>query len=45
MNLIALNKPFGTICQFSAHETRPSLGDWVKTLKTAREEAIAALKS
>ncbi|MEK7912071.1 pseudouridine synthase [Burkholderia contaminans] len=31
MNLIALNKPFGTICQFSAHETRPSLGDWVKT--------------
>jgi len=31
MTLIALNKPFGTICQFSAHETRPSLGDWVKT--------------
>ncbi|MDR5736493.1 MULTISPECIES: pseudouridine synthase [unclassified Caballeronia] len=31
MPLIALNKPFGTICQFSAHETRPSLGDWVKT--------------
>lgn len=30
MPLIALNKPFGTICQFSAHETRPSLGDWVK---------------
>ncbi|MBS6361124.1 pseudouridine synthase [Burkholderia sp.] len=30
MTLIALNKPFGTICQFSAHETRPSLGDWVK---------------
>ena len=29
MRLIALNKPFGTICQFSAHETRPSLGDWV----------------
>ena len=31
MTLIALNKPFGTICQFSAHESRPSLGDWVKT--------------
>jgi 23S rRNA pseudouridine2457 synthase len=31
MPLIALNKPFGTICQFSAHETRPSLGDWVMT--------------
>lgn len=31
MTLLALNKPFGTICQFSAHETRPSLGDWVKT--------------
>ena len=31
MSLIALNKPFGTICQFSAHETRASLGDWVKT--------------
>ncbi len=31
MPLIALNKPFGTICQFSAHETRASLGDWVKT--------------
>jgi 23S rRNA pseudouridine2457 synthase len=30
MPLIALNKPFGTICQFSAHETRASLGDWVK---------------
>ena len=30
MRLIALNKPFGTICQFSAHETRASLGDWVK---------------
>jgi 23S rRNA pseudouridine2457 synthase len=29
MRLIALNKPFGTICQFSAHETRASLGDWV----------------
>ncbi|CAB3728603.1 pseudouridine synthase [Trinickia soli] len=29
MRLIALNKPFGTICQFSAHETRTSLGDWV----------------
>ncbi|RKP56747.1 pseudouridine synthase [Pararobbsia silviterrae] len=25
MRLIALNKPFGTICQFSPHETRPSL--------------------
>ena len=31
MPLIALNKPFGTICQFSPHETRASLGDWVKT--------------
>jgi 23S rRNA pseudouridine2457 synthase len=31
MRLIALNKPFGTICQFSPHETRPSLADWVKT--------------
>ena len=31
MTLIALNKPFGTICQFSEHETRASLGDWVKT--------------
>jgi 23S rRNA pseudouridine2457 synthase len=31
MTLIALNKPFGTICQFSPHETRASLGDWVKT--------------
>ncbi|WP_248321422.1 pseudouridine synthase [Caballeronia sp. Sq4a] len=29
MPLIALNKPFGTICQFSAHETRASLGDFV----------------
>lgn len=29
MRLIALNKPFGTICQFSEHETRASLGDWV----------------
>lgn len=31
MPLIALNKPYGTICQFSAHETRASLGDWVRT--------------
>lgn len=30
MRLLALNKPFGTICQFSAHETRASLADWVK---------------
>ncbi|HEV3105958.1 MAG TPA: pseudouridine synthase [Trinickia sp.] len=30
MRLIALNKPFGTICQFSPHETRTSLADWVK---------------
>jgi 23S rRNA pseudouridine2457 synthase len=30
MRLIALNKPFGTICQFSPHETRASLADWVK---------------
>ena len=30
MTLLALNKPFGTICQFSPHETRASLGDWVR---------------
>ncbi|MFP3552020.1 pseudouridine synthase [Paraburkholderia sp. SIMBA_049] len=30
MTLLALNKSFGTICQFSAHETRASLADWVK---------------
>jgi 23S rRNA pseudouridine2457 synthase len=30
MTLLALNKPFGTICQFSPHETRESLADWVK---------------
>jgi len=30
MRLFALNKPFGTICQFSAHETRATLADWVK---------------
>ena len=30
MSLIALNKPFGTICQFSPHETRQSLADCVK---------------
>jgi 23S rRNA pseudouridine2457 synthase len=29
MRLIALNKPFGTLCQFSPHETRRSLADWV----------------
>jgi len=29
MRLIAFNKPFGTICQFSAHETRPSLAAWI----------------
>jgi 23S rRNA pseudouridine2457 synthase len=29
MPLIALNKPYGTICQFSPHETRASLADWV----------------
>ena len=29
MQLIALNKPFGTICQFSPHETRASLANWV----------------
>ncbi|WP_322105300.1 pseudouridine synthase [Paraburkholderia sp. J41] len=29
MRLIALNKPFGTICQFSPHETRQSLADFV----------------
>jgi 23S rRNA pseudouridine2457 synthase len=31
MRLIALNKPFGTICQFSPHETRSTLADWVKS--------------
>jgi 23S rRNA pseudouridine2457 synthase len=31
MPLLALNKPFGTICQFSPHEKHPSLGVWVKT--------------
>jgi len=30
MRLLALNKPFGTICQFSPHDTRASLADWVK---------------
>ncbi|MDE1183085.1 pseudouridine synthase [Paraburkholderia sp.] len=30
MRLLALNKPFGTICQFSPHETRTSLADFVK---------------
>lgn len=30
MRLIALNKPFGTICQFSPHETRQSLADFVR---------------
>ena len=29
MRLIALNKPFGMICQFSPHEARPSLADCV----------------
>lgn len=29
MTLIILNKPFGTICQFSPHPSRPSLADWV----------------
>jgi 23S rRNA pseudouridine2457 synthase len=30
MSLFALNKPFGTICQFTPHETRASLADWIK---------------
>jgi len=29
MTLIALNKPFGTICQFSEHPTRPTLAEYV----------------
>ncbi|WP_374623165.1 pseudouridine synthase [Pandoraea sp.] len=29
MTLLALNKPFGTICQFSPHPTRPTLAEWV----------------
>src|SRR6202140_5898134 len=31
MPLLAFNKPFGTICQFSPHEKHPSLGEWVTT--------------
>ncbi len=31
MRLIALNKPFGMICQFSPHATRPSLADCIAT--------------
>lgn len=31
MRLIALNKPYGMICQFSPHETRPSLSDCIVT--------------
>jgi 23S rRNA pseudouridine2457 synthase len=31
MTLLAFNKPFGTICQFSPHEKHPSLGEWVTT--------------
>ncbi|MFC0400966.1 pseudouridine synthase [Paraburkholderia rhizosphaerae] len=30
MTLLALNKPYGTICQFSPHEARPSLAEWVR---------------
>ncbi|MGI4855516.1 MAG: pseudouridine synthase [Janthinobacterium lividum] len=29
MPLIALNKPYGTICQFSPHETRPTLASHI----------------
>lgn len=29
MRLIALNKPFGVMCQFSAHPSRPTLADYV----------------
>jgi 23S rRNA pseudouridine2457 synthase len=29
MSLLALNKPFGTICQFSAHPSRPTLASHV----------------
>ncbi|MDO5687113.1 MAG: pseudouridine synthase [Neisseria sp.] len=29
MTLIALNKPYGVICQFSAHDKHPSLKDYV----------------
>jgi len=31
MRLIALNKPYGMICQFSPHEARPSLADCIAT--------------
>ena len=29
MTLIAFNKPYGVICQFSAHEKHPSLADFI----------------
>jgi 23S rRNA pseudouridine2457 synthase len=29
MRLIVLNKPFGVMCQFSEHPTRPTLADYV----------------
>ncbi|MCI3205091.1 MULTISPECIES: pseudouridine synthase [Pandoraea] len=29
MTLLALNKPFGTICQFSPHPTRPTLAECI----------------
>ncbi|CAG2142130.1 pseudouridine synthase [Cupriavidus plantarum] len=31
MTLIALNKPFNTMSQFSPHPSRPTLADWVHT--------------
>lgn len=30
MRVIAFNKPFGVICQFSPHATRTTLSDWIK---------------
>ncbi|TFW06135.1 pseudouridine synthase [Oxalobacteraceae bacterium OM1] len=29
MSLILFNKPFGVMCQFSAHESRPTLADYI----------------
>ena len=31
MTLIALNKPFGTMSQFSEHPSRPTLAEWIAT--------------
>lgn len=31
MTLILFNKPFGVMCQFSPHPTRPTLSDFIRT--------------